>query len=52
MDQGILSAGLAAVGCPGVISQRECFRKGARACIYPISSSFTDERWFGRTPDA
>jgi hypothetical protein len=47
MEQGILSAGLSAVGCPGLISQRECFRNGADACTYTISSSFTDEKWFG-----
>jgi hypothetical protein len=47
MEQGILSAGLAAVGCPGLVSQRECFRRGAEACIYTVSSSFTDERWSG-----
>lgn len=45
MEQGILSAGLAAVGCPGLISQRECFRQGADACVYTISSSFVDARW-------
>lgn len=47
MEQGILSAGLSAVGCPGLVSQRECFRNGADTCVYAISSSFTDERWFG-----
>jgi hypothetical protein len=45
MEQGILSAALAAVGCPGLISQRECFRRGADACVYTITSAFTDERW-------
>jgi hypothetical protein len=45
MEQGILSAALAAVGCPGTVAQRECFRKGADACIYVISSSLVDERW-------
>jgi len=47
MEQGILSAGLAAVGCPGLVSQRQCFRNGADTCVYTISSSFTDEKWFG-----
>jgi hypothetical protein len=51
MEQGILSAALAAVGCPGLISQRECFRQGADACLYTISSSFTDEHWFGIVPE-
>ena len=47
MEQGILSAALAAVGCPGNVEQRQCFRQGADTCIYTISSSFTDARWGG-----
>jgi hypothetical protein len=48
MEQGILSSGLSAVGCPGQVAQRECFRQGAPCCIYTISSSFIDERWSGK----
>jgi hypothetical protein len=48
MEQGILSAGLAAVGCPGMVAQRECLRQGADVCVYTISSALTDERWSGR----
>jgi hypothetical protein len=47
MEQGILSGALAAVKCPGIVSQKQCFRQGADSCVYVISSSFTDERWFG-----
>lgn len=47
MEQGILSAAIAAVGCPGTVVQRECFRKGADACIYTITSAFDDARWTG-----
>ena len=47
MEQGILSGALAAVKCPGIVSQKQCFRQGADSCLYVISSSFTDERWFG-----
>jgi hypothetical protein len=47
MEQGILSGALAAVKCPGIVSQKQCFRQGADSCIYVISSSFTDERWSG-----
>lgn len=47
MEQGILSAALAAVGCPGIVSQSKCFREGADACHYVISSSFIDEHWSG-----
>ena len=52
MEQGILSGALAAVKCPGIVSQKQCFRQGADACLYVISSSFTDERWFGRAATA
>lgn len=45
MEQGLLSAALAAVGCPGAITQRECFREGADCCVFVVSSSLTDERW-------
>jgi hypothetical protein len=51
MEQGILMAALAAVGCPGMVSQRECFRQGAPACIYTISSAITDERWSGKATE-
>jgi hypothetical protein len=47
MEQGILAEALAAVGCPGIVSQRQCFRQGADACIYTITSSFVDARWSG-----
>lgn len=48
MEQGILSAALAAVGCPGNVEQRQCFRQGADTCIYTITSSLTDARWSGQ----
>jgi len=47
MEQGILSGALAAVRCPGIIAQRECFREGSESCIYTVSSALTDERWSG-----
>ncbi len=47
MEQGLLSAALAAVGCPGIVSQSRCFREGADSCIYTISSAIADERWSG-----
>jgi hypothetical protein len=53
MEQGLLSAAFAAVKCPGLISQRDCFRLGADACTFTITSSLTDERWAGAsTSDA
>jgi hypothetical protein len=50
VEQGILAGALAAVACPGTVSQTACFRKGAPACIYTITSSFADARWFGAMP--
>ncbi|MBV9946251.1 MAG: hypothetical protein JOZ69_05335 [Myxococcales bacterium] len=50
MEQGILSEALLAVGCPGLVSQRECVRRGAEACLYTITSSLTDARWHGDQP--
>jgi hypothetical protein len=47
MEQGILTGALAAVKCPGIVSQKQCFRQGADSCLYCVTSSFTDERWFG-----
>jgi hypothetical protein len=47
MEQGILTQALTAVGCPGIVSQLGCFRKGADRCTYTVTSSFTDERWSG-----
>jgi hypothetical protein len=45
MEQGMLSAGLAAVGCPGSVTQTECLREGADVCVYIVTSSLIDERW-------
>ena len=51
MEQGLLSAAFTAVGCPVTLSQSECFREGATACVYVISSTVTDERWSGIESD-
>jgi hypothetical protein len=48
MEQGILSGALAAVGCPSNVSQSQCFRQGADACVFVVSSALTDERWDGQ----
>jgi hypothetical protein len=47
MEQGLVTAALASVGCPGIVNQTECFRQGGDACLFVITSSVTDERWFG-----
>jgi hypothetical protein len=48
MEQGILSGALTAVGCPSNVSQSQCFRQGADACVFVVSSALTDERWGGQ----
>ncbi len=50
MEQGLLAGALAAVKCPGIVTQKQCFRQGADACVFSITSSFTDERWYGGRP--
>lgn len=47
MEEGILSAALSSAQCPSIVSQSQCFRAGADSCIYTISSSIDDARWFG-----
>ncbi len=47
MEQGLLSAAFAVIGCPVSVSQPACFREGAPACLYAITSTVTDERWTG-----
>jgi hypothetical protein len=47
MEEGILLEALFALGVPARIEQSRCFRKGAPACIYVVSSVVTDHRWTG-----
>jgi len=48
MEQGILSAALAAVGCPSTVGQSQCIRSGGYdCCVFTVSSMFTDARWNG-----
>jgi hypothetical protein len=49
MEEGILLQALFAVGAPSRIEQQQCFRRGASACIYEITSVVVDERWMGTT---
>jgi hypothetical protein len=48
MEQGILTEALFAVGCPSNVEQKGCFRDGAGQCTFIVTSSFTDERWWGK----
>lgn len=47
VEEGIVEEALRTVGVPAQVSQSQCFRKGAEACIYEIRSSVTDQRWNG-----
>lgn len=45
MEEGILQEALRTLGVKAEVTQRECFRQGAGACIYVIRSQVTDQRW-------
>ena len=47
MEEGILAEALRAVDVAAFVNQTECFRKGAEACIYTITSLIQDQRWMG-----
>jgi hypothetical protein len=48
MEEGILEAGLRVLNVPSVIHQTSCFRAGAEACRFSITSHVTDARWTGQ----
>jgi hypothetical protein len=52
MEEGILLEALSLVGCRALVEQAECFRKGATACIYVVTSSIVDRRWSGDEENA
>jgi len=47
MEEGILQEALRTIGVKAEVAQRECFRRGADACIYVVTSPVTDQRWSG-----
>jgi hypothetical protein len=47
MEEGILEAALRLMNVPPLIHQSACFREGADACHFVITSSVVDERWSG-----
>jgi len=47
MEEGIVCEALSAVGVPAVVTQLECFRKGAAACTFQVSSAFVRREWNG-----
>jgi hypothetical protein len=51
MEQGLISAGLAAVGCPCNVEQLRCVRRGAPACVFEITCAFVDGHWSGSPND-
>lgn len=45
LEEGILTAALAAVGVPATVSQQACLRGGSDACTFVVTSFVTDQRW-------
>ena len=45
MEEGILAQALHAVGAPAMVTQSECFRRGADACRFVLIPSSADSRW-------
>lgn len=50
MEEGILLEAMHTVGVPVLVSQAECFRKGAGLCVYRVTSVVKDDRWMGGRP--
>ncbi len=50
MVEGLLCEALMTVGVPAVVTQTECFRRGAESCVYQISSAFVGHEWSGERP--
>jgi hypothetical protein len=48
MEQGLLNAAFAAIGCPSIVAQSSCLLRGGDVCTFIVSSSISDERWFGK----
>jgi predicted hydrocarbon binding protein len=51
VEEGILLGAMAALTIPVVIEQPRCFRRGAPACTFIITSSIVDRRWGGSSPN-
>ena len=45
MEEGILEEALRTLGVTAKIEQKACFRKGAEACRFVITSAITDIAW-------
>ncbi len=50
LEEGIMAQALSAIGINSLVTQKECFRKGADSCLFLATSSVTDERWMGGRP--
>jgi hypothetical protein len=50
MEEGLLSAALAAAGTPSMVTQTQCLRLGAPFCVFDVSSVISDVRWSGGHP--
>lgn len=51
LEEGIMTAALAAVGVPATIRQEPCLRQGHDCCVFNVTTIVTDDRW-GRMPSA
>lgn len=47
MEEGILQEALRTLGVKAEVTQRQCFRQGADACLFVIDSPVRDVRWSG-----
>lgn len=45
LEEGIMTAALNCIGVPATVAQEQCFRKGAEACVFVVTSVVTDQRW-------
>ena len=45
LEEGIISAALAAVGIPATVAQQTCLRRGSDVCTFVVTSFISDGRW-------
>lgn len=48
MEEGIVQEALKTLGVLALVSQSQCFRKGAESCRFTIHSQTRDTRWTGK----
>lgn len=45
LEEGIVTAAMAAVGIPATVGQQACLRRGSDACTFVVTSFVSDGRW-------